>query len=301
MQRRAKERPQWMDVNLRVQLLDKYGFDRQVVTSAIGMDSNNLSGDAPTQLACARAFNDNMARMMEDSKGRLLAFDKGGSQEMERAVRHLGLKGMNLPSHIQGKPLASPEFEPFWALAAELDIPIYTHPWNTDQGRTTSERESVIIHSLGHPFETALTLCRLVFAGVMQRYPTLKIVNHHGGGMIPFFFGRIDETYGDHDNQEYTADNKVKQADLAMPKPLIDYFSKFYVDTAIGGSTLAIRCAREFFGPDRLLFATDGPNGPDRGERRLAEYPGIIRSAGLSEEDTRKIFSGNACRLLKLE
>jgi predicted TIM-barrel fold metal-dependent hydrolase len=308
LQERAKERPQWIDVDLRVQLLDKYGIDLQVVTSVPVMDSNILPGDAPAQLAYARALNDNMARMMEDSKGRLLtigtiplsSFEQGGRQEMERAIKSLGLKGVNLPSNINGKALALPEFEPFWAHVAEMDIPVYIHPLNTAQNRT-SERDYVIFHSLGHPFETALTLCRLVFSGVIDRYPTLKIVNHHGGGMIPFFLGRINETYLDRIDDTYATENKKRRTDLVMPKPLFDYFSRFYVDTAIGGSVPAIRCTYEAFGADRLLFATDAPNGPDKGEQRLADYPNILRSVGLSKAENEKIFASNARKLLKLD
>lgn len=307
-QERAKERPQWIDVDLRVQQLDKYGIDLQVVTSSVAMDSNKLPGDAPAQLAYARALNDNMARMMEDSKGRLLtigtvplgSFEQGGRQEMERAIKSLGLKGVNLPSNLNGKALALPEFEPFWAQVAEMDVPVYFHPWNTAQ-MGIGGREYVIIHSLGHPFETALTLCRLVFSGVMERYPTLKIVNHHGGGMIPFFLGRINETYLDYIDERDATENKRRRTDLVMAKPLFDYFSRFYVDTAVGGSTPAIRCAYEVFGADRLLFATDAPNGPDKGERRLADYPNIIRSVGLSKAENEKIFASNARKLLKLD
>ncbi len=171
---------------------------------------------------------------------------------------------------------------------------------NTAQDNT-SEREYVILHSLGHPFETALTLSRLVFYGVMDRYPTLKIVNHHGGGMIPFFLGRLNETYLDRIDETHASEDKRKPADLVMPKPLSDYFSRFYVDTAIGGSTSAIRCACDVFGAERLLFATDAPNGPDRGERRMADYPNIVRSVGLSETENEKIFAGNARKLFKLD
>jgi aminocarboxymuconate-semialdehyde decarboxylase len=126
-------------------------------------------------------------------------------------------------------------------------------------------------------------------------------VNHHGGGLIPFFFGRINETYLDHNDEAYVKQSEQGQTELVLAKPLIDYFSRFYVDTAIGGSIPAIRCAREFFGADRLLFATDAPNGPDKGERRLGEYPKILRSVGFSKAENEKIFATNARKLLKLD
>lgn len=85
-----------------------------------------------------------------------------------------------------------------------------------------------------------------------------------------------------------------------MPKPLFDYFSRFYYNTAIGGSAAAIKCAYEVFGADQIVFATDAPFGPERGESRLVNYPNVIRSLGLPESKNEKIFEGNARRILKL-
>ena len=300
--RLAQLLPQYMDVALRVEQLNRYGIDLQVVTLGQHPDVNLFPGDGVARLAVARALNDNMARLMEDSKGRLItagvvplaSFEQGGRQEMERAIKTLGLKAINVPSNINGKPLDLPEFEPFWAQAAEMDIAVYIHPANpighTDR---SYEAEYDLTHTFGWPFETALMLSRLVFSGIMERYPTLKIVSHHlGGGMIPFFWGRINETYESLEQQ--------KRIGRVMPKPLFDYFSRFYFDTAVGGSTIAIRCAYEVFGADQLVFATDAPHGPGRGESRLANYPNVIRSLGLSEAENKKIFEGNARKILNL-
>ena len=132
----------------------------------------------------------------------------------------------------------------------------------------------------------------------MERYPTLKVVGHHLGGGLPFFWGRTNESY-DLTNPLHASVNKAIGHGLS--KPLGDYFSLFYYDTAIGGSASAIRCAYEVFGPDRLVFATDAPNGPGSGEVRLQTYPKIIRSLRLPETDNIKIFADNARRILNLE
>jgi len=299
---RAKQYPQYLDVTLRVEWLNRYGIDLQVVTPSIHVDVNLFPGDAAAKLAFAKALNDNMARLMEDSKGKLLAigtiplasFEPGGRQEMERAIKTLGLKGMSLSSNIDGKPLDLPEFDPFWAQAAEMDIAIYIHPQDPVSRTDRSyEVDYDLTHNFGWPFETTLILSRLVFSGVMERYPSLKIVSHHlGGGMIPFFWGRILETY--------RPSMQPRLLGRVMPKPLFDYFSRFYYDTAVGGSAAAIRCAYEVFGADRLVFATDAPFGPEKGESRLANYPNVIRSLGLSEAENEKIFSGNAHKILNL-
>ncbi|MFC2060191.1 amidohydrolase family protein [Chloroflexota bacterium] len=300
--KRAIRRPVYLDVSQRLEQLTRNNIDMQVVAPSSHMNPNLLPGDASAQLALARALNDNMARLMEDSNGRLLTigtapivnFEQGGRQEMERAIRTLGLKAITLPSNIFGRPIDLPEFEPFWAQATDMGVPVYIHPENP-AGRTdrSYEAEYDLTHNFGWPFETALILSRLVFSGIMERYPTLKIVNHHlGGGMIPFFWGRINETYNPDDLEE--------KLGHVLPKPLFDYFSRFYYDTAVGGSASAIRCAYEVFGADQLIFATDAPNGPGTGEMRLATYPNVIRSLGLPEEDNKKIFEGNVRIILNL-
>ncbi len=297
----ARHKPHFINVAPRLAQLARNGIDLQVVTPLDFLDSNLLSDDVAAQLDMARIINDSMARLMEESKGKLIAvgtiplagFEQGSRQEMERAISTLGLKAISLPSNLDGKPLDVPEFEPFWAQAAEMGVPVYIHP-NDPAGHTNRsyEAEYGLIRNFGWPFETILVLSRLIFSGLMDRYPTLKIVSHHLGGGIPFFLGRTNEAYDPSTQQETIG--------RLLPKPLFDYFSLFYYDTAVGGSAPAIRCAYEVFGADRLLFATDAPWGPGTGESRLADYPKVIKSLGLSEADNRKIFADNARRILNL-
>ncbi|MDP2644665.1 MAG: amidohydrolase family protein [Desulfobacterales bacterium] len=298
-----QDRPFMTDIHARMELLDKHGIDRQLLTISHSMDCNHFTGEPADRLTAAKAINEHMAKITEDSRGRLLAagnvplenFEKGGRQEMERAIQSLGLKAIMINSNFNGKPIDSPEFEPFWALAAQMDIPVYIHPANP-AGTTDRSYEGQygLIHNFGWPYETVLALARLVFSGVMERYPTLKVVSHHlGGGMIPFFMGRTHESYSPAEQQ--------RQLGRVMPRPLKEYFSLFYYDTAVGGSAAAVRCAYEEFGADRLIFATDFPHGPGSGEDRLAQYPEVIKSLGLSDGETRKIFSGNARKVLNLD
>ena len=301
----AKNKPWYLDITRRVSLLDKYGIDYQVVTPAHQFDSNLLPGNIAAQLAYAAKLNDIMARLMEDSKGRLIAaatipmaeFEEYGLKEMERAVNVLGLKAINVSSNLKGKPIDLPEFEPFWNQADLMSVPVYIHPCGpVGTADRSYEAEYDLIHNFGWPYETTLMLSRLVFSGIMERCPTLKVISHHlGGGMIPFYWGRILETY-EAENQKQNYGGQAQ----SLPKPLFDYFSRFYYDTTVGGSASAIKCAYEVFGADALIFATDAPWGPGSGEFRLAEYPKVIKSLGLPEEDEKKIFEGNARIALNL-
>jgi len=191
-----------MDVGLRLAQLDRNNIDFQVVTPGVGggLQANDVAG----ALAIAQVINDGMAKLMEESKGRLIAggtvplagFEQGGSKEMTRAIKSLGLKAITIPSHIKGQPLDTPEFEPFWAQAAELDVPVYIHPSSPAQHRDRIyEGEYDLSHVFGLELETVLMLSRLVFSGIMKRYPTLKVVGHHLGGGLPFWMGRVNETY----------------------------------------------------------------------------------------------------------
>jgi len=294
-------KPHFFDPVLRVEMLDRHGIDLQVVTPGHHVECNSLPEDAPVQLGLARAINDNMARLMEASKGRLVGvggiplagFEKGGSKEMERAIQELGLKAVNIPTHARGTPIDHPAFEPFWAKAVEMNIPVYIHPLDPfDPSGRPYETDYGLTYNFGWPFETMLAVSRLVFSGTMEKYPGLKIVSHHLGGGIPFAWGRIQETY--------VPERQKRFMGRVLPKPVFDYFSRIYYDTVVGESAPAIRCAYDVFGPERIVFATDAPFGPGTGEDRLANYQKAIRSLGFPEADNEKIFAGNIRRGLNL-
>ena len=310
----ARKKPYYDNIALRLEHMDRNNIDFQVVTPEQRWGCNIVPGGLVTQLAYAKVLNEAMASIMEESKGRLIAagtipiagMDQGGRQEMERAINTLGLKAINTLSNIAGNPLDSPEFEPFLAQAAEMDVAVYIHPRNpaSSTGRSY-EADYDLVHNLGWTYETALILSRLVFSGIMERYPTLKIVCHHLGGMIPFFMGRTEETYGSEnpDNIGGKRGPAFSDGGGAVPGRLFDYFSRFNYDTAVGGSVPATRCAYEVFGADPIVFGTDYPAGPGgkAGDYRLTTYPKVIEALGLPEEDKEKIFSGNIRKILKLD
>jgi len=297
-----RNKPQFADPAARVQQLERCGIDFQLVTPQHQVDSNLLPGDISAQMNFAIATNDQMARMFDDSRGKLLGacsvpltkFEKYGVKEMDRAIKTLGLKAVSIPSNLNGKPIDLPEYDGFWAKAAAMAIPVFIHP-NDAAGHAdrSYEVDYDMMHNFGWPFETELILSRLVFSGIMERHPSLKVVSHHLGGGIPFWWGRINETYNLNAQQRLLG--------RVLPKPLFDYFSLFYYDTAVGGNASAIRCAYEIFGADKIIFATDAPWGPGTGEGRLIEYPKAVKSLKLSDEENNKIFFENARKVLNLK
>ncbi len=175
-----------------------------------------------------------------------------------------------------------------FAKAEELDCTIWLHPARGPVSPDyASESESMygIWWSLGWPFETAAAMARLVYSGVMQRHPKLKILTHHGGGMLPHFAGRLDTIQ---------ADDQIEAFERLGGDPM-PYFKRFYADTAFFGASHALRSSYEFFGPDQMLFGSDMPlGGPDV----IGDTLGDIATLNLSEVDQMKILSGNAERVL---
>jgi uncharacterized protein len=134
----------------------------------------------------------------------------------------------------------------------------------------------------------------MVFAGLLDRYPGLKIITHHLGGMIPFYDGRIGP--GLRVLGSRTTDEDYSNILPSLKRPHLDYLHDFYGDTALfGGGIQAVRCGLEFFGTDHVVFATDTPLGP------IAPTIDTIKRLDIAAGDRRKIFAGNAERLLKMK
>lgn len=297
----AGDLPQATDPRRRVEILDKSGIDKQVVTLYHAVDCNVITKDPEYKLTLARSINDSMARIVEESKGRLISaasvpldmLEEGGLKEMDRAVKNLGLKAVALPTHIQGKPLDSPQYRPFWSRASELGVPVFIHPANPAQVGRTYEAEYRLTHVFGWPFETCLSLTRLVLSGIMEAHPDLKVVSHHlGGGMVPFLWERVQESYLD----------KMQRQLLGhvLSKPVYEYFRLFYYDTAVGVNAAAIKYTCELFGAEQVVLGTDFPHGLNGGIDRLNDYPRIIKSLDIPEAGKNKILGGNAQKILNL-
>lgn len=294
----ADDRPHFVDLEARLELLGRSDIDRQVIAPDGRADCNLFAEDGD-KLAYARAVNDGMAEVADASDGRLVgvgnvpmdAADGEGRDEMERAVEDLGLAGFAIPTNARGRPVDDPDFEAFWATVEELDVPVWMHP--ADPPSTEGRPYEVVydlMHNFGWPFETTLMLTRLVFSGHLDRYPELKVVSHHLGGMVPFFLGRSMETY-----------SAPRDRTPELPRPIEEYYRQFYYDTAVGGSTAAIRCAYEELGASQLVLATDAPFGPDGGEFRLFEYPGVVDDLDLPAEDEEAILGGNIAEAIGLD
>jgi aminocarboxymuconate-semialdehyde decarboxylase len=265
----------------------------------LGVYPSEELGDPGRPRELARAVNDELAELVRDHPDRLAGFaaelpldDVDASlEELDRAVGELGGLGVQIHTHVLGRPLDDPRFEPLFARVHELDRTIWLHPARSSiWSDYLAEPESRygIWWSLGWPYETAAAMARLVYGGHMERYPGLKVITHHGGGMIPHFSGRLDAIQTD--DQREVFENVLK-------RPALDYFRMFHADTALFGAPHALRSSVEFFGADHVLFGTDMPLG---GPQVIPDTLSDVRSLGLPADAEHQILQGNAERLLGL-
>jgi aminocarboxymuconate-semialdehyde decarboxylase len=252
----------------------------------------------------ARIANDSIAELVAKYPDRFLAGVaslpmndmEAALEEADRAIRDLNLKGIQICSSINGKPLDSSEFFPLYEKMASYDLPIWIHP---GRGVKTPDYPDEKISKyqiwaiFGWPYETTAAMTRLIFSGVLNRYPSLKIITHHCGAMVPYFAERIDSAC----DMAETMKEPVKQA---LTKPPLDYYRMFYNDTAVSGSRSALMCAYDFFGPEHILFGTDMPMDNEYGARQVRKTIEAIEGMDIPDRDKRLIFEENARRLLRL-
>jgi aminocarboxymuconate-semialdehyde decarboxylase len=223
-------------------------------------------------------------------------------EEMDRAVGALKAKGVQIISSVAGRPLDDPEFFPVFERITNVHrMPIWMHPARPASradyaGEPKSKYE--IWQVLGWPFESSVAMARIVFSGLLQRLPQMRIITHHCGGMIPYFAGRAETLWAQLGSR--SADGEESEVLKRLKKPPLEYFKMFYGDTVLGGASAPLACGLAFFGPDRVVFASDCPFDPEGGPMFIREGIRSIEELGLPEEDKRKIYFGNALRLLRM-
>lgn len=289
------------DLDERFREMDTLGDYRQIISLPNPPIEDIAKPDVG--LGLARIANESMAELCRKHPDRFPAYaaalcltDIDGSlAEARRAIDTLGARGIQIFTNVAGKPLDDPAFRPVFDLLAQYDLPIWLHPVRTatmtDYPAEPKSRFEMW-WCFGWPYDTSVAMARLVFSGVFDRHPKIKIITHHCGGMIPYFDGRVGaglQVLGSR-----TSDEDYSHVLPSLKRPHLDYFHEFYADTAMFGGQYGVRCGYEFFGADRIVFATDAPLGPIRATID------VVDRLGLDDASMRKIRSGNAARLLNM-
>jgi len=308
MHKRVREIPCIVDLDERFRIMDRFQDYAQVI--CIGSPPIEVYGPPPVSTDMAKLANDEMATLVEKYRDRFPGFiaslpmnDPAGLlAEARRAVKDLGAVGVQIFTNVLGSPLDKPETMPLFDLMAELDRPIWMHPARgADFPDYKSEPKShyEIWWTLGWPYETSVAMAHLVFAGLFDRLPNLKIITHHMGGMIPYFEGRVGPGWDQLGTR--TSDVDYTLIVRRLKKRHLDYFRMFYADTALFGAREATICGLKFFGAERVLFGSDSPFDPEKGSAYIRWTIEVIDSLDITPEGRKAIYEGNARRLLKLK
>ena len=297
-------RPCLWDLDERFRIMDRYEGYVQILT----LSQPPIEAVATGQLGVdmAKIANDSMAELVQRFPDRFLGFAasmmleevESSIMEVERAVSGLGALGAQIFTNVNGHPLDEPRFEPFFAAMARLDKPIWVHPTRTagvpDYPSETSSKYGLYM-KLGWPYETSVFMSRLIFSGIMGRYPSLRVLTHHAGGVVPHLAGRL---LLHHDRADMRREIGVDEGfdEVAVT----DAYRRFYGDTVFSGAHHPLMCALEFFGADHILFGTDMPFGADGGEMFVRETIASVEEVSADEAQQQQLFEQNARRILGL-
>jgi predicted TIM-barrel fold metal-dependent hydrolase len=300
--RYAQSVPTLVDLDLRFQIMDRFDGYAQVLSLASPAPYEIAGPETAVELC--RIANDEIAELInrypDRFVGGIAALPMNDMDaaltEAERAVKDLRLRGVEVYTAINGRPLDAPEFRPLFKMMTDYNLPVFIHPIREMTTPDYEEEEFSkyrVWTKLGWPYETALAMTRLVYGGVMEEYPGLKVVTHHCGGIIPFLAGRV--TWSDDFNEM-----RMGHRDIFLKEKALEYYRRFYYDTAVNGHTAALLCGYSFCGVDQMVFATDMPFGNQLGVRLIRDTVESIERMGLDEKDKKKIYADNAIRMMRL-
>ena len=253
--------------------------------------------DAPTAVSLATSFNDQLAEAIRKHPDRFAGLaaiapqdPPAAAKELERAVKSLHLKGAIVNSHTRGEYLDEPKFWEIFEAAESLGVPIYLHP-NTPSPRMVGPFLDRGLDGavFGFAVETSLHILRIVFSGVFDRFPRLRIVAGHLGEGLPYWLFRIDFMH-----QRLTSNNRYTSVPKLKKKPS-DYLKEnFYVTTSGMAWQPPILYAQSVLGVDRVLYAMDYPYQFVPDEVRVTD------NLPVSDEDKKKLYQTNAEKVFGL-
>jgi aminocarboxymuconate-semialdehyde decarboxylase len=277
--------PKLTSIEQRLKTMDAEGIDVQAISTA--PVQYYYWADGTLALRTSRIINDNIARICAANPQRFVGLATVPMQvpeyavrELTRAVKELGLKGVEICPHVEQDELSADRFRPFFAKAEELGAVIFLHPHGFPDGRRLADH--FFQNIIGNPLDTTVAIHHLIFGGVLESYPRLKVVCAHGGGYLPPYAGRIDHAHAARPD----ARTKITQ----LPS---SYLKKLYFDTIVFTHQQLAYLVKHY-GADHVLLGTDYPY--DMGLPDPVQF--VQKTSGLSQRDRELILGGNAARLL---
>jgi aminocarboxymuconate-semialdehyde decarboxylase len=269
------------DTAQRLKDMDAMGIDIQVLSPSV-LQQCVYFAEPEEALRMERLGNDRVAEMVAPHPDRLLGLGsvplqdaKLAAQELERCVTSLGLKGVIIATNVNGRELGEEQFRPFWAKAEQLGATVFIHSAGNPDPRMFKHR---LLITLGQPLEESYAMLSLIYDGIMDAYPKLKILIAHGGGFVPYYAGRFDQNH----RTGFTPNLK---GDISS------YLPRFHYDSVVFNPDMLEFLASKV-PASRLMLASDYPFA----EKRPVEF--IRRAKRISRRDQDGILGANAARLL---
>jgi aminocarboxymuconate-semialdehyde decarboxylase len=272
---------------VRLEAMDAQGIDVQ----ALSINPYWYAADRELARDLIGAQNDGLARMCRAQPDRFVALATVAMQhpdlaaeQLESGVTKLGLRGGSLGATVNGEELAAARFDPFWAAAERLDVPIFIHPQGVPELRDRLQGNGFLTNVIGNPLETTIALSHLIFEGVLDRFPRLKICAAHAGGYLPSYIGRSDQG--------------CVAFPQNCPRPIrkrpSEYLKTMYFDSMVfsgeGLRHLVAEC-----GAGQILLGTDYPF-----PWTTTAVDHVVNAPGLTDAEREMILGGNAAKLLKI-
>jgi len=278
---------QLLDVQERIQDMDREGVDIQAVSVVPFTLLHEIRDDLAK--AVCQAQNDLIADVVRQYRSRLVGIAcvplqnvDMAVEELERSIKDLGMKGVEIGSNIGGEYLDSLHLWPFYEKVEQLDVPLIVHPINVAGGERMTKY--YLSNLIGNPVDTSLAIASVIFGGVLDSFPRLKFCFVHAGGFIPYQRGRLERGY-----------NVRKEPKLLVRKPPSEYIKMMYFDT-ITHYAPALIYLISTSGADRVVLGSDYPY--DMGDPHPVSTVQALDS--ISHEDKEKILGKNAAELLKI-
>jgi aminocarboxymuconate-semialdehyde decarboxylase len=289
-------------LDARFRMMDAFPGYRQIISLA-GPPPEHVAPAASVDLATIA--NDELAALVAKYPDRFAGAaaavpmnePERACREIERATGPLGLCAVQIYTNVNGRPLDAPEFRAVFRTLAERRVPILLHPArgraHADYG-AESESKYLVWQVFGWPYESSAAVMRLVFGGIMQEHPELKILVHHTVAMVPFFHGRMESMFA------MFAEEQALETGGRLTAPPLEYFRRFYGDLG-AFSAGAVNVARDFLGADHLLFGSDAPFDATGGAWSIRASIESVQRSACTDAEKQAIFTTNVERFFNLQ
>jgi aminocarboxymuconate-semialdehyde decarboxylase len=273
------------ELPLRLAAMDAMGIDVQAVS--LSPTQYYYWADAELARALVSAANEGLAELCSRAPQRLVMLATVALQhpelaalQLEHAVTAFGARGVQISTRIGQHELDDPRFDPFWRSAERLGVVVFIHPLGCSLGERLASH--YLSNVIGQPLETTVALSRLIFSGVLDRFPGLWLCAAHGGGYLPYYIGRSEHAY------------RVRPESQAMLESPRAYLRRIWFDSLVYESSALARLIAEV-GASQVVLGTDFPF--DMGVRDPLEQLRAVE--GLSSDEQSAIAGGNAAALLR--